>query len=65
MELREESMRVFLASCIALILLGAGFGLVLDVGWPRADQAFTTEGVRLTNSGENLVGKDWYSSKHF
>jgi len=61
----DDSMRSFLGSVAAAIVIAIGAMFALDGAWTPADQAFTTTGVRLTNDSHNLVGKDWHSSQKF
>ena len=58
-------MRAFLIGAGAAVVLAVIAMYALEGAWKPADQAFVTSGVRLTDAGHNLVGKDWYSSRRF
>ena len=58
-------MRAFLASVVVAIVVAIGAMFALDGVWRPADQAFATSGARVGDAGDNLVGKDWYSSRRF
>jgi hypothetical protein len=60
-----EIMREFLASVVAALVIAVIGMYALDPAWRSADKAYTTTGTRLTDTGHNLVGKDWHSSKRF
>jgi hypothetical protein len=61
----EDDMRAFLASVAVAFVVAVGAMFVLDAAWRPADQAFATSGARVGDAGDNLVGKDWYSSRRF
>src|SRR5262245_27890954 len=61
----EDGMRAFLASVVVAIVVAVGAMFALDAVWRPADQAFATSGARVGDAGDNLVGKDWYSSRRF
>ena len=60
-------MRAFLASVAVAIVVAVGAMFALEPAWRPADKAFATTGARITHqeSGSNLVGKDWSSSRQF
>ena len=58
-------MRAFLASVAVAIVVAFGAMFALDAVWRPADKAFSTTGARVGDAGDNLVGKDWYSSRRF
>jgi hypothetical protein len=58
-------MRAFLASVAVAVVVAVGAMFALDAVWRPADQAFATSGARVGDGGDNLVGKDWYSSRRF
>ncbi len=63
---KETSMRVFMTSIVALIVLAVVALYVLDLLQHTADQSFSSPTyVRFPHdeAGHNLVGKDWSSAK--
>jgi hypothetical protein len=58
-------MWAFVSSVAAAVILAVVGMYALDVAWRPADKAYTTSGARLTDTGHNLVGKDWHSSRNF
>jgi len=58
-------MRAFLSGVVVAIVLAIGAMYSLNSAWEPADKAYVTSGARVTDTGHNLVGKDWYSSRQF
>jgi hypothetical protein len=61
----EDDMRAFLSSVAAAVIIAVVAMYALEGAWRPADQAFSTSGARVSDPGDNLVGKDWYSSRKF
>lgn len=53
-------MRAFISAAVIAILIAAGAWLVLGGVQETAYQAFTTSGARVSDPGDNLVGKNWF-----
>lgn len=56
-------MRAFIIACVIAIVVAAGAWLVLAGAQKPAYQAYTTSGARITDPGDNLVGKDWFAPR--
>jgi hypothetical protein len=53
-------MRAFISAVVIAIVVAAGAWLVLAGAQKPAYQAFTTSGARVSDPGDNLVGKNWF-----
>ena len=53
-------MRAFISAAVIAIVLAVGAWLVLAGAQKPAYEAFSTSGARVTDPGDNLVGKNWF-----
>ncbi len=53
-------MRAFLSAAVIAILIAVAAWLVLAKAQEPVYQAFTTSGARVSDPGDNLVGKNWF-----
>ena len=52
-------MRAFVASVVVALGLAVVVAIGLDSAQTSAFRAFSTEGVRVADPGQNLVGPNW------